>query len=241
MKKLALVLALVVLLLVATLPARLIAAWVDLPPGVSQVQGYWWSGQAWWQQPEQAPLPIRWQWQFGRQWRWQADDGVSRLEGLYRPGAIQRLNEVSGQLSLERVDLAAWLPGVRANGWLALDLATLAWSGEELAGLSGQLIWEEAALTGLVETSLGRIALSFESDGSPLAAGIRSLEPAPIAVSGELSIDRDRYRLDVRLAPDPARPDLIRQLEYLAEPDGAGQFHLRLSGRTLTMNPGENP
>lgn len=241
MKKLALLLFLaLVLLLAITLPARLIASWIELPPNVGQIQGYWWSGQAYWQQPEQAPMQVRWQWRFNRQWRWQADDGTSQLSGHYRPGRVQRLEAVQGQLSLERLDLAAWLPGVRADGWLALDLDTVGWSEQTLTRLAGQVVWEQAGLSGLVETSLGRIGLNLQAESEPPRADIRSLDAAPIRVAGELALDGESYRLDVRLTPDPARLDLARQLGYLAEPDGDGRFHLRLSGRLFTPIPGGN-
>ncbi|MGY6588882.1 MAG: type II secretion system protein N [Wenzhouxiangella sp.] len=241
MKTLAFALLLALVLLLAfTLPARLIAGWVDLPPTVSQVQGSWWSGQARWQQPEQPPMEIQWRWRLSH-WHWQANDEVSRLSGRFQPGRTQRLEAVQGELSLQRLDLAAWLPGVRADGRLALDLDQVDWSQDTLTGLSGRMIWEQAALSGLVETDLGRIALNFPAEAQPLRADIRSLEPAPITVAGELLLEGEVYRLDVRLVPDPARADLARQLEYLAEPDGDGQFHLRLSGRLFTPTSGGNP
>lgn len=220
------------LLLVITLPVRVVGQWVDLPANIGQLQGTPWVGQARWSQPGQAPMMVEWRWRPGLRWNWQASDGVTQIEGTYRPGAIHRLERVQGQLALERLDLSAWLPGVLPSGRLVLSLDQVEWSEGHGPGLSGEAVWEDAMLSGLLEERLGRVAVVFSQGQDQQRAHIQSLDEAAIMVQGQLVFVDSTYQLDAELRPAPGRDDLARGLSHLAEPQVDGSFRLRLSGQT---------
>ncbi len=218
------------IILVLTLPVSLIVPLLDLPPGVEQVRGTAWSGSARLQQPGQVPLNLNWRWQGGRHWRWQAMDARTDITGLWRPSGQLVLEDISGRVDLERVDLAYWLPATRPTGYLqlALDQARLATG--QVPRLDGEMIWEDARLEGSVHERLGRIGIEFEPAGETLQAKVRSLEPAPVQVRGTIEADARRYEVDLWLRASPDRPDLAREIGILGERQADGQVRLRLAG-----------
>lgn len=228
------VLALPIVLLL-TLPVSLIAPRLDLPEGVGQLRGTLWSGSARLQQPGQVPLNLEWRWRGGRHWSWQASDGRTRLEGRWRPSGDLVLEDLRGQIDLERVDLGYWLAATRPTGYLAVDLAEARLGGGRAPYLLGSMVWEQARLEGSVHERLGRIGLDFEPQPDRLVARINSLEPAPIQVRGQIEADAERYQLDLWLRASPDRPDLGREIGVLGERQPDGQVRLRLSGALGTF------
>ncbi|AKS40946.1 type II secretion system protein N [Wenzhouxiangella marina] len=231
MRKL-LILALIALpvLILLTLPASVVVPRFDPPAALGQYSGTIWSGSARWRQVGQVPMRLEWRWAGGRQWRWTAFDAGSRLEGRWSPGSVLSLEDVRGQLDVARLDLAHWLRFSRPEGFLAFDLDRAELAEGQAPRVEGRLIWEEAALVGTIEESLGRIELVFTPQDNELLAELRSLEPAAVSVRGQIRFDAERYAVDLWLRARPDRPDLAAQLGTLGERQTDGQVRLQLTG-----------
>ena len=131
-----------------TLPVSVLLPLFDPPDALDRVRGTVWSGHAQWRQPGHVPLALQWSWDGGRRWVWEARDDRTRLEGVYRPGAENELEAVTGVLDLERVDLDHWLYATRPVGHLALDIDSARLRSGEAPRLDGRAVWEDARLEG---------------------------------------------------------------------------------------------
>lgn len=220
------------LVLILTLPASLLLQVFDTPAPLQRAEGTLWSGQARWMQPGQQPLPVRWRWRGGLLWEWQASDGATVLEGLWRPAAGLHLPELRGQLAMERVDLGQWLRVSRPLGVLELALTEVHLAAAQLPRAQGTVHWREAALAGAIQESLGEIRLRPVGNGQALRIEVESLQPAPITVRGDIRVELDHYRLDLWLRAERARPELQMALRDLGEPQPDGQVRLQIRGVT---------
>ncbi len=218
------------LLIVLTLPAALIIPRFDPPPAMSSYGGTIWSGNARWVQAGQVPMRLTWRWSGGLTWRWEAMDTTSQLQGEWRPGDTTDLSNITGRLDLDRVDLAHWLVATRPAGYLDLAIDSAILQTGEVPQVHGQVIWEQARLEGSIQESLGRIQIELEHKDGQQLARLRSLDPAPIQVRGEIVTDADSYSADIWLRASNDRPDLAAQIGALGERQSDGQVRLRVRG-----------
>ncbi|QOC23142.1 type II secretion system protein N [Wenzhouxiangella sp. AB-CW3] len=220
------------LIIAATLPARVVTHWVDLPDGVEQVRGTVWNGQAQWRQPGHAPMRVQWRWDKGWHWGWQASGDATRLQGYWRPGGDGlSLSEVSGQLGLDRVDLVHWLMYVRPGGYIDVDLDRLSLAPGQVPEIVGELVWREARLEGAVHEDLGEVGLQLRREGESQQIRVESLRPASVHVQGRIDLDASHYDVDIWLRASVDRPDLVSQLARLGEKQPDGQVRVQLRGR----------
>lgn len=222
----------VLILIIATLPAALLVGALSLPAGITQVQGTVWSGSAAWQQAGWQPLVLNWRWRGGRDWHWQASDGHTALQGLWRPGPEPVLPRVLGRLELERLDLVHWLGVARPVGLLQLDLTDVVVAAGQVPRASGRALWREAGLVGAVQESLGEIEILARDAAQALRLEVRSLQPAPVQVRGLISVDGGRYEADLWLRAANGRPELTAALAEFGELQPDGQVRLQVAGRT---------
>ena len=219
------------LIVLVTLPARVVLSWLEVPEGIGQVQGSVWSGQAHWRQPGQAPMRVEWTWRGGRQWRWQADGAETRLQGRWQPTSSGlSLSEVEGQLALDRVDLAYWLVNARPRGHLEVALDRVVIIPGSVPDIDGEVIWREARLEGAIHESLGEIGMRFSRREGMQLVRVESLQPASVQVRGRVDLDASHYDVDLWLRASPDRPDLVSQLARLGEMRPDGQVRMQLRG-----------
>lgn len=223
---------LVLVLVVATLPAALLAPRLGLPAGVTQIRGTVWSGSAEWRQPGWQPLALSWRWRGGRDWRWQASGGQTALAGRWRFGPEPVLPQVSGRLELERLDLVHWLGVARPIGTLELDLADVVFAAGAAPRAQGRALWRQAGLAGAIQESLGEIELAIEQAEDGLRLRVRSLRPAAVQVRGAIELTGARYAADLWLRAASGRPRLTAALAEVGELQPDGQVRLQVSGRT---------
>ncbi|MFW5815528.1 MAG: type II secretion system protein N [Wenzhouxiangella sp.] len=222
----------VVVLVVATLPAALVAPRLGLPNGVTQIRGTVWSGSAEWRQAGWQPLALSWRWRGGRDWHWQASGGQTALAGRWRVGPKPVLPQVSGRLELERLDLVHWLGVARPVGSLQLDLADVVFAPGAAPRAHGSARWRQAGLAGAIQESLGEIEIDIEQAADGLKLRVRSLHPAAVQVRGAVALTGARYEADLWLRAASGRPRLIAALAEVGELQPDGQVRLRVSGRT---------
>jgi hypothetical protein len=218
------------IIILLTFPIKVLVPHVNVPDSLGQVNGTVWRGSARWSQSGHAPLDLSWRWQGGRQWQFNARDEGTDLSGYLRPGEGRAVHDLTGRLDLDRVDVAFWLLGTRPTGHLMLDISEARLESGQTPHLAGRVIWEEAALEGRVQERLGRVAIDLEPGQDLQKARIRSLDPAPVQVRGEIQANGQGYEVDVWLRASPDRPDLISQLESLGEVQPDGQVRLQRRG-----------
>jgi len=218
------------IIVILTLPASVLLPRLGAPDALGQARGTMWSGSARWSQSGHAPMDLTWRWSGGRHWRWQAGDGNTDLSGRWQAGSGMMLQDVTGRLDLDRVDIAHWLMGSRPTGYLALDIPSARLVSGDVPQLTGQIIWEEAHLEGTIHEPLGRISIDFEPGTTRQLARVMSMEPGAVTVDGQIEADAERYQADILLRASPDRPDVDRQLGTLGERQPDGQVRMRLSG-----------
>lgn len=229
-KLLILVIVAIPVLLVATLPARVVVRALDfetLP--LEQISGTVWRGQALWSAPGHAPLDLNWRWHPPLSWQWRLSGHETELEGGLdpSPGRLQ-LTGITGFVPVNRLDLANWLPFTRPEGQLNVELSSLVLSGREMTAADGRVIWEDARLSGAVDEELGRIELDF-SDDSGVIARIRSLDPVDVQARGTLALAGATYDLDIWL--HARRPEVQRSLARMGEVQPDGQVRMQQQGQ----------
>ncbi len=218
-------------ILLLTLPARVITPYLDIAEDVRDVQGTIWSGQAVWQQPGQVPLDLDWRWDSGRRWSWQAvGDGVD-LSGYWIPAnGGTRLEEVSGSVAMKHLDAQVWLANVRPRGQLEIALARVFIADGAPPEIDGSMIWRNARLEGAVHESLGEITVRLVAEDAHQQARIESTEPGAVQIRGTIEFGVEDYQLDLWLRASPNRPELVRQIAWLGEPQPDGQVRIELGG-----------
>jgi hypothetical protein len=219
------------LIVLATLPARVVLSFLELPEGIGQIQGSVWSGQAHWRQPGHTPMRIDWRWRGGSRWHWQAEGADTRLQGRWQPTASGlALSGVEGQLALDRVDLTHWLINARPRGHLEVALERAVIAPGQVPEIAGQMTWREARLEGAIHESLGEIGMAFSHrDGAQLVR-VESLRPASIQVRGRIDLGASHYEVDLWMRASSDRPELVSQLARLGEMQPDGQVRMQLRG-----------
>lgn len=232
MRKLLWLVALAVpLVIVLTLPARVIIPTMEIGDDVRNVQGTLWGGEAVWQQPGVAPLDIAWDWSGGREWTWQAKGVGVDLDGRWRLRAgTTELTGISGRIDMNRLDVRTWLINARPRGYAELDIARALIAEGRPPEVDGRIVWRDARLEGTVQESLGEITMTLDpGDGGQLAR-IESTEPGALMLRGTIELGAERYDVDLWLRASADRPELLRQIAWLGEPQPDGQVRIQLSG-----------
>jgi hypothetical protein len=228
---------LIPVLIAATFPAAVVVPRLDLPPNLARIAGTVWSGSAHWQQAGWQPLDVRWRWQGGREWHWEASGGQTLLQGrwLLASSRSSSLPAVSGQLELDRLDLAHWLAIARPVGVLEMNLSDVVLTGSGGLQAQGQIVWRAAELRGAIQETLGDIEILIddeEGNAEEINLTVRSLSPASIQVRGSIVLNAVRYDADLWLRAAPGRTDLTSSLAAIGELQPDGQVRLQLGGST---------
>ena len=211
--------------IVATLPASLFLPNEEGAVEFQQVTGTIWSGQARLKLPQQSPLPVSWRWGGGLTWDWSIASRDLAIEGQWRPSNRDRLENISGEVNIQYLDVAKWLVVIWPEGQLILDVSYVEFEPGIALAASGQLLWQKARLAGLVNESLGDLIIDLrphETLAGHTIADIQSNSRGAVRVSGELSSNSDRYQALIKLQPSAERLDLLPYLLPLGRfSDGA--------------------
>lgn len=226
-----LVLLAVPLVIAVTLPARVIVPQLAIGEDVRDVQGTMWRGDAVWQQPGFAPLDVTWRWAGGRNWDWQVQGTGVDLGGEWRLGAgATELAGIGGSIDMDRLDARTWLMNARPRGRLDIEVERAVIAEGRPPEIDGRLVWRDARLEGTVQESLGEITVRLDSREQGQRARVESTEPGAIQVRGDIELGAERYEVDLWLRASADRPELLRQIAWLGEPQPDGQVRVRLSG-----------
>lgn len=200
---------------VATLPASVFLSSEEGAVRFQQVTGTIWSGQARLKLPQQSALPISWKWGGGLVWNWSIVSRDLAIEGQWRLSNRDRLESITGQINIQYLDVAQWLVVIWPEGQLVLDVSYVEFEPGISLAASGQVLWQQARLAGLVNESLGDLSIDLrphETLPGHTVADIRSNSQGAVRVSGELSSNSDRYQALIQLQPNAERLDLLPYL-----------------------------
>lgn len=213
--------------LLVTLPASLVLSDKSAGLQLDQIQGTVWSGQARLVLPAQSPIPLQWRWTGGLAWDWALRSEGLQINGQWRITKRHRLSDITGWVDIQKLDIASWLVVIWPKGQMSLDVDFVEWSSELPRQLlaEGLLVWQQAALEGLVNESLGDIRISLSPSDEVFGqtrAVISSNAEGAVRISGNITSDGDRYLAELFLAPEPGRDRLLRYLAPLGRlQDGA--------------------
>ena len=229
---------LVMLGIVATLPARLVLPSATTGFQFQNIEGTIWSGQAQLSLPQQTPLPMTWQWSGGTVWHWSIDSPDLSLDGQWQISDRHSVSKVSGKLDVDYLDIAQWLVVIWPVGQIDVAIESIRWQAPQSLEIEGRLFWAAAAIEGLVNESLGDIeVVMVPSASSPGFTEflIESSSSPVLAVSGEALTNGDRYEVRLILTPDESRRELLRYLSVLGQ-RGDGAITLTRSGQWGIFN-----
>jgi len=222
-------LALLALILVAALPARLVwqhSVAPRLPQlAAAEISGVWWRGRArrfGWGRLELGTLA----WQPGRD-GWQlrlADSDTTQLTAR-APWRFRgrRLDRLEGWLPARL--LAPWLPAT-AGGRLHLELDSV--TLERAPRVTGSARWRDAHLGGIVDIELGTLALDLKPGPAGTTIRLTSHRAGAVIVRGAGRLREDGYRLQIDLRAAPGQHAVAQQLRRLGTPRPDGSVRITL-------------
>jgi len=236
-------LALLVLLVMAlaSFPARLAASWLDREQiAVSAVQGTIWEGRAG-RVVMRTPAgslhlgELRWKlhpWSLLAlapsatiESQWGSQHLVTRL---WRRGGRWELRDFDAMVDAR---LLRHLVPVVLRGNLSVQLERLSLTSSELLHAQGRVVWQNALWqTDNGSVPLGNYVALLDSEGEGSIAAKISTLSGPLRAEGEVRIDGHRYHVETQIAaPGGMDGQLAQALSLIAEPRENG-YLLRLDG-----------
>ncbi len=201
--------------ILVTLPASLFLSTDEGSVQFQQVTGTVWSGKAQLKLPQQSPLPVSWRWGGGLGWHWSIESRELAMRGEWRLSNRDRVENITGQIDIQYLDIAQWLVVIWPEGQLMVDISYIEFEpGVSLAAF-GEVVWQQARLAGLVNEPLGDLSVALRPHETLVGhtiADIQSNRSGAVRISGELSSNSDRYQATIRLRPSPERMDLLPYL-----------------------------
>lgn len=232
------------LVLVATIPARLVAGWVPLPPGVSlgYVSGTLWHGRI----DNLMLMGIRFDdVRFELQpWALLLARLSLKVESSLDGDSFMRGQVWASPLSLGASDLTLQVPAQplvnlialplpqTVAGLIRLDLASARSGSPWCREVQGTFGWDNAQLHNQMlrePLPLGPYTVELGCDKGELTAHVN--DAGQLGISADLRLMADSaYRVSALISPAPTVPAEVRQgLALIAEDQGAG-FQLEFSG-----------
>jgi len=122
------------------------------------------------------------------------------------------------------------IPSLVLLGEIDLKLQSLELRAGMLQTASGVLTWRQAGVSGAAEARFSDLRVTFTSPRDGLIEGVVSDDGGTLAASGNIVIERERFRAEVRLAVRGDDPHLAEALRYVGERTADGASLLRVEG-----------
>jgi general secretion pathway protein N len=142
------------------------------------------------------------------------------------------VNDLNTRISAKDVNELAAIPLAQLSGTFDLDIESASWQRGGLPEASGQIKWNQAAVTIAESVSLGNVTMNLgESEEQLLLADIKN-QGGDIKLDGTAKLLPDaKYAVDIKLTPSASANDNIKQsLGMFAKPQGNGDFLLKNTG-----------
>lgn len=232
---------LVLVFLVSTLPARVVAGFLPRGLAIEGVGGTVWRGSAArasvmldggrlfnlgrvdWQLSPLSLLLLSPGGEFNSQW------GAQRISGkaTVSPGGSVTLEDLRANLDIEFVRQLAPL---YVGGRLQADFSVLELDGNTPKDVEGRLVWQDAVWTARTgDVALGTYAAEVAGAEGNLTGTIMTLS-GPLTVIGDTTLQGRDYSVDIDLSGPALENQGLRQsLQLLAAPTATG-FDMVLQG-----------
>ena len=235
-----LVLVAIAVIVVATLPARLITERVLPESGalqLSDVSGTIWSGRAGrviYKSADQGsldwrvkPLPLF----TGRIDTDLVLQGVD-LSGnarVLKKGDRVRLDDAHFSLPARRLEPLLDIPALQFTGTVDIDLDELEMQGRTPLALKGRATWRDAGVTGEEQASFGTLVARFGPLPGGGFGGEVNDEGGPLAVKGNFKTTLLGYEAHATLRARDGNPQVTRALRHIGQvqADGSVVFEVR--------------
>lgn len=239
---LVLVLAVIAVIVVAMLPARLVvnhAMPANAPVQLEEVSGTVWNGRA------------------GRVLRNGNDVGVlgwrvhprALLSGVLETditldgtsfrgkgrvsrarGGIIRMTDVDATFPASRLEPVLDIPALNLLGNVEVRLDSLQLQNNVPSALQGRAIWRDAAVSGEDQASFGNLVAQFGALPGGGFGGTVSDEGGPLSLQGEFKTTLLGYEAHATLRPRDGNPQVARALRHIGQPQADGSVEFRVAG-----------
>lgn len=232
---------LLAMFLFARLPAQVALPYLGLPPWLElrQVHGTLWRGRSVRLLANRQPVgALHWRWRpgdvlegaLGFDLTLRAEQKESRAVLQVRPSGT-RLDRLRGQMDAAPLAATVVSGQLRSHGLLTTDGLNLSWLSGPLPVSRGQMVWQDASLSGLLAVRLGDVRIA--ADGAN-----HDTEYAAELVDGDITGDASvqthsdgRFEISATFAAAPGAPaafaGLLRQF---GAPTGDGRYRFRWQG-----------
>jgi len=203
---------------VAHLPAARVLAWID-PAGIDAagVSGSVWSGRA--QRVDfGGPAPasdVRWDMAAWRLLTAQASGTAelelagARIDGVFAvsPGGRLRVTDTRIEGPANALVTLAEVPALAVDGQLIARIESAAWTGQKLAGATGQFQWNDARLIAPLQLALGQVSGRLSPQGEGRHRLTLDNRGGQVSLEGTIDLSADgRYTVDLTMQPAPDAP-----------------------------------
>ena len=233
-----------IILLVATIPARLVTDQVGDSGAVTiqGVSGTLWNGNAVMITLNKDTQLTNTNWSF-TVWRLLLGQIAADINTRYLGNDISTefgasflgrffINDLSAEVSADDVAQLANIPLAQLSGLISVNIEHAQWKQGELPQASGEIIWKDASITVTDTASLGNVFITLgESEKQLLGADIKN-QGGDIKISGtaELVPEAD-YAVNIKLLPAASASNNIKQsLGLFAKKQKNGEYLFRNSG-----------
>jgi len=227
--------------LLVNMPVRQLLRWIELPPGltVSGLEGRVVSGQVdrlGYRGVEFEGLHYSLRalclLKLAICYRLEDGNGDLRLNANYSFWSGLTLEDALLRLPVER--LRPWMQSllVKPKGSLELQIQTLQLGNPlQLEALRGRLYWRKAGIEG-ESLVLGDFRADVQREEEGLRLILRDEPGALLGVQGEVLLDAEEYRVDVKLEARAGLGESARNaLELMARRDGLNRYRIQRQGR----------
>ena len=232
------------LLLIATIPARLITDSVN-DSGIVTIQGVsgsLWNGKAYTVLINNNIELKKTRWSFSL-WKTLIGKISVDISGQYLENEVSTeigtsflgryfLNDLKAKISAQQVAQLANIPLVQLSGVISFNIDHAQWKQGELPSATGVINWNNAEVTVADTASLGNVSITLrESEQQLLNADIKN-QGGDIKINGiaELVPDAD-YAINIKLLPTASASNNIKQsLGLFAKKQNNGEYLLKHSG-----------
>lgn len=152
------------------------------------------------------------------------------------PGGNIAVRELQATTSPRLIDQFQPLPA-ELTGDVRVELDSLDYRNEALTAVSGQVVWDKAAIADPYQISLGRYTLALETRDDAIRGSL-SEQGSPLRTSGNFMLQPSgQFRLAIRLIPTDSTPQQLRDLlGLLGKTDRSGGVTIRHQGTLAGAN-----
>lgn len=170
----------------------------------------------------------------GARWQLRGESPQYRLSAVLSPrlNGGAHISELHGSIPAAWVDISAAAPLTYLAGRLRIHLEHLTYSADGVHSALGDIRWEQAALTAIVNVTLGALTARLRPVREAEPDGVRVVlsthDPGDVTVHGDGRIlgPRIEFGLELKVAPD--RPDLRRRLSPFGQTAEDGTIAIQL-------------